>query len=83
MKIFRVNRSKMQEISLIYIIIEGNGWAGGGQPEPIPITSGDYVYWLTGEWFEVGSDTGMQVIGIESRRPEVDVFKVPLEKRRI
>ncbi|MCL4559109.1 MAG: hypothetical protein M1281_00650 [Chloroflexi bacterium] len=60
----------------VYIIIEGEGWAIGEQIEPIPLISGDYVYWDKGDRLEVGSDSGMQVLSIESSIPEASIFRI-------
>jgi hypothetical protein len=64
------------ESPLIYIVVEGSGWVKTEQIEPVEITYQDYVFWDTGDLCEVGTDDGMQVIAIESCRPEPNVFKV-------
>jgi hypothetical protein len=65
------------ESPLIYIVAEGDGWVRGEQIEPMEVSSQDCVFWDSGELCEVGTATGMQVIAIESRQPEVNDFKVP------
>jgi hypothetical protein len=58
----------------IFLIVEGDGWVRSNQPEPIPVSMGDGVFWDTGDWQEVGSDNGMMVILIESKLPDPAAF---------
>jgi hypothetical protein len=64
------------ESPLIYIVVEGTGWVITEQIEPMEISCQDYVFWDIGDWCELGTDDGMQVIAIESCLPEPNVFKV-------
>lgn len=61
--------------SLIYIVINGEGWIQVEQMEPISVITGDCVLWDPGDLIALGSDTGMQVIAVESRLPEVSAFQ--------
>jgi len=58
----------------IFLIVEGDGWVKSNNPEPIPVTMGDGIFWDTGEWHEAGSESGMTVILIESKLPDPAAF---------
>jgi len=58
----------------IFLIVEGDGWVKSNNPEPIPVTMEDGVFWDTGEWHEAGSESGMTVILIESKLPDPVTF---------
>lgn len=58
----------------IFLVVEGEGWVKSNHPEPIPVRIGDGVFWDTGEWHEAGSESGMAVIFIESKRPDPAAF---------
>ncbi len=59
------------ESPLIYIVNDGEGWVRGDGSEPIDIQAGDIIYLDMGEWFEAGSETGMSLILIENRLPDI------------
>jgi quercetin dioxygenase-like cupin family protein len=58
----------------IFLVAEGDGWVKSNNLEPIPVIMGDGVFWDTGEWHEAGSESGMNVILVESKLPDPAAF---------
>jgi quercetin dioxygenase-like cupin family protein len=58
----------------IFLIVEGKGWVKSNQLEPIPVMTGDGIFWDAGEWQEAGPDGGMIVIFMESKLPDPAAF---------
>lgn len=50
----------------LLIVVSGQGWVRSDSQEGIKISTGDAVFWVTGEWHETKSDAGLMAIVIES-----------------
>jgi len=62
----------------LFLILQGEGWVRGENPERMPIQTGQGAYWEEGEGHEAGTETGMTAIIIES--PRFDLLGwIPLE----
>ncbi len=49
----------------LFLVVQGEGWVRGEEPEHTLIHTGQAAYWEAGEWHESGSAAGMMVIVIE------------------
>lgn len=49
----------------VFAVVEGAGWVRGEGPNRIPLGKGRAAVWVTGEYHEAGTDTGMVAIVIE------------------
>ena len=58
----------------LFLVVQGQGWVRGEDPERISIQAGQAAYWLKAEWHESGTETGMTVIIIEG--PNFDPAKL-------
>jgi quercetin dioxygenase-like cupin family protein len=52
--------------SQLFMVVAGEGWVRGAEPERTPIAAGQAAFWDTGEWHESGSEAGMTVVVVES-----------------
>jgi len=50
----------------LLMVVAGEGWVRGAEPERTPISPGQAAFWDTGEWHESGSETGMMAVVVES-----------------
>ena len=50
----------------LFMVVVGEGWVRGPEPERTPIRPGQAAFWDSGEWHESGSETGMMAVVIES-----------------
>jgi quercetin dioxygenase-like cupin family protein len=50
----------------LFMVVAGEGWVRGAEPERTAIAPGQAAFWDTGEWHASGSETGMTVIVVES-----------------
>ncbi|TCZ79289.1 cupin [Paenibacillus albiflavus] len=57
-------------IPQMFIVVDGEGWATGGEGIRIPISKGQLVLWNAGEWHEVSSENGLCAIVVESDQLE-------------
>ncbi|ALC83427.1 MULTISPECIES: hypothetical protein [Bacillus] len=53
-------------ISQLFLVVQGEGWVSKDNGEKVSISAGHAPFWATGEWHEVGTDTGMVAIILES-----------------
>ncbi|KEK21628.1 hypothetical protein [Bacillus gaemokensis] len=52
-------------INQLFLVVQGEGWVSKDNVERVPISAGQAPFWITGEWHEVGTDTGMVAIILE------------------
>lgn len=50
----------------LFAVVQGEGWAAGGDGERVALRAGTAVVWDAGESHEAGTDTGLVAIVIES-----------------
>jgi quercetin dioxygenase-like cupin family protein len=50
----------------LFMVVSGEGWVRGEEPERRPIFPGQAAFWEAGEWHESGSETGMMAVVVES-----------------
>jgi quercetin dioxygenase-like cupin family protein len=55
-------------VDQLFVVVEGEGWATGGDGERVPVAAGSAIYWDAGEEHESGSDAGLTAIVVESER---------------
>jgi quercetin dioxygenase-like cupin family protein len=53
-------------INQLFLVVQGEGWVTRDNGEKVSISAGQAPFWATGEWHEVGTDTGMVAIILES-----------------
>jgi len=49
----------------LFLVVQGEGWVRGAEPETTVIKTGQAVYWGKDEWHESGTERGMTAILIE------------------
>lgn len=49
----------------LFLVVQGEGWVRGAEPERTAIKTGQAAFWEKNEWHESGTDTGMTAILIE------------------
>lgn len=49
----------------LFLVVQGEGWVSRDNLEKVSISAGQAPFWTTGEWHEVGTDTGMVAIILE------------------
>ncbi len=49
----------------LFLVVQGEGWARGEEPDRTPIKTGQAAYWEKDEWHESGTETGMTAVIIE------------------
>lgn len=49
----------------LFLVVQGEGWVRGAEPERTTIAAGQAAYWIKDEWHESGTDTGLTAILIE------------------
>ena len=54
----------------VFAVVSGRGWVAGDDGGRLLVEAGDVVVWEAGEQHESGSDDGMTVVAVESRRLE-------------
>jgi quercetin dioxygenase-like cupin family protein len=58
----------------LFLVLEGSGWAAGGDGKRVPISAGQGVWIARGEQHEKGSETGLSALIVQVRdlaaRPE-------------
>jgi len=52
----------------LFVVVQGEGWVRGVEPERTSIKAGQIAYWQKDEWHESGTDTGLTAILIEGDR---------------
>jgi hypothetical protein len=52
----------------LFLVVQGEAWVRGQEPERISIQTGQGAYWEEGEGHEAGTETGMVAIIIEAVR---------------
>lgn len=50
----------------LLLVVAGEGYVRGEQPEYVRVGAGDAVYWAKGEWHETKTENGLTAIVIES-----------------
>lgn len=50
----------------LFLVVQGAGWVRGETSERTPITKYQALFWNKNEWHEVGTNTGLVAIVIES-----------------
>jgi quercetin dioxygenase-like cupin family protein len=50
----------------LFLVVQGEGWVRGGDHDKMNIKAGQAAFWITGEWHESGTESGMMAIVIES-----------------
>ena len=65
----------------LFLVVHGEGWVRGEEPERHPITAGQAAFWTAGEWHESGTDTGMDAVVLEADAldPAQYMPEVPIE----
>ena len=58
----------------LFLVMSGEGWVRGPEPERTPITVGQAAFWEPGEEHESGSETGMVAFVIEGDTLDPDQF---------
>ena len=52
-------------IPQLFLVMQGEGWVRGEEPDRTAINAGQAAYWDKGEWHESGTETGMTAVIIE------------------
>jgi quercetin dioxygenase-like cupin family protein len=52
----------------LFLVVQGEGWVRGAEPERTALTTGQAAYWEREEWHESGTETGMIAILIEGAK---------------
>jgi quercetin dioxygenase-like cupin family protein len=55
----------------VFCVVDGQGWASGGEEQVVQLTAGQGAVWEPGEEHESGTDTGMSVVVLEGGEIEV------------
>lgn len=63
----------------LFVVLQGEGWVRGAEPERTPIQAGQIAYWQKEEWHESGTDTGLTAILIEGDKLDLSRL-VPLNQ---
>ena len=50
----------------LFLVVRGEGWVRGEEPERHSIAAGQAAFWESGEWHESGTDTCMDVVVLEA-----------------
>lgn len=50
----------------LFLVVEGAGWAAGGDGRRVPLRAGQGAYFEAGELHSKGSETGMTVIMVQT-----------------
>jgi quercetin dioxygenase-like cupin family protein len=50
----------------LFLVVQGEGWVRSGNHHKMNIKAGQAVFWISGEWHESGTESGMMAIVIES-----------------
>jgi quercetin dioxygenase-like cupin family protein len=58
----------------LFLVVRGEGWVRGPEPEHTAITADQAAFWETGEEHESGSETGMVALVIEGDTLDPDQF---------
>ncbi len=58
----------------LFLVMSGEGWVRGPEPERTAITTGQAAFWDVGEEHESGSETGMVAFVIEGDTLDPDRF---------
>ena len=51
----------------LFLVLEGSGWAAGGDGKRVPISAGQGVWIARGEHHEKGSETGLTALIVQVR----------------
>jgi hypothetical protein len=62
----------------LFLVVQGEGWVRGAEPERTALTTGQAAYWEREEWHESGTETGMIAILIEGAKFDLSRL-TPLE----
>ena len=54
--------------SQLFLVVNGSGWVAGADGHRISVASGEGAYFDVGEMHSKGSETGMQVVMIQSEQ---------------
>jgi len=65
----------------LFVVVQGEGWVRGAEPERTPIKAGQIAYWQKDEWHESGTDTGLTAILIEG--DQLDLSRLTLLNNRL
>jgi quercetin dioxygenase-like cupin family protein len=52
----------------LFVVVQGEGWATGGDGAKQPIAAGTAVFWPAGEEHETRSDVGLIAIVVEAQQ---------------
>lgn len=63
----------------LFLVVRGEGWVRGPEPERTYIAADQAAFWDTGEEHESGSETGMVVVVIEGDTLDPDRFLHPMQ----
>ena len=63
----------------LFMVVTGEGWVRGEEPERTPIRPGQAAFWEAGEYHESGSDSGMTAVVIEGNGLDPDEHMPPLQ----
>ncbi|QUG87082.1 cupin [Bacillus nitratireducens] len=66
-------------VNQLFLVVQGEGWVSKDNVERIRISVGQAPFWITGEWHQVGTDTGMVAIILESSALNPIVFMPELK----
>ena len=58
----------------LFLVVRGEGWVRGPEPERTPITADQAAFWEDGEEHEAGSEHGMVALVIEGDALDPDQF---------
>jgi len=64
----------------LFMIVQGEGWVRGTEPEHTPIAAGQAAFWVPGENHESGSETGMVAVVLEGEDVDPTVYMVDMEE---
>lgn len=64
----------------LFMIVQGEGWVRGEEPERTPIATGQASFWTPGENHESGSETGMIAVVLEGEDVDPTVYMVDVEQ---
>lgn len=58
----------------LFLVVRGEGWVRGPEPERTPIVADQAAFWESGEEHEAGSDIGMVALVIEGDTLDPDAL---------
>ncbi|TYR81269.1 cupin [Priestia megaterium] len=70
----------LQEATIpkLLLIVQGEGWVLGANNKKVRIKAGEAAFWRAGEYYEIGSATGMTAFSIEGLDIKPEKWLMPV-----